>query len=291
MNDNRPIEVLLSTDVGAEMDDQWALAHLALSPRVRLLGIVTTHTPYQTAQHSAEVARDVLRHLPLEEYPPVVPGSSRPLPSRAQPQRNEGVEFIIETVRRYSSPQPLTLLTIGAATDVASALLREPSLAERARIVAMAFHSVERGGREFNVENDPSAWQVILEAPVPLTVGPAATCLRDLLMTLERAQTLFAGCGEAGEYLVGLLRWWLESQPRTVQAVTGRSDAWPVWDEIVTAYLLGWTQTQTLPRPRLLDNLDLEFVPGEGHVEWIRAVDSEKLWGDLARWLRGGYDG
>ncbi|MGC8785785.1 MAG: hypothetical protein ACP5RN_15570, partial [Armatimonadota bacterium] len=50
------IDVLLSTDVGAEMDDQWAIAHLTLHPRVNLLGIVTTHTPYQTAQRSAEVA-------------------------------------------------------------------------------------------------------------------------------------------------------------------------------------------------------------------------------------------
>ncbi|MDW8104222.1 MAG: nucleoside hydrolase [Armatimonadota bacterium] len=285
MGSDKPIDVLLSTDVGAEMDDQWAIAHLALSPRIRLLGIVTTHTPYQTAQRSAEVAHEVLRHLPLSERPPVVPGSSTPLESRERPQRNEGIEFILETARRYSPTQPLTLLTIGAATDAASALLLEPSLTERLRVVSMAFHSVERGGREFNVENDPKAWQVILETPVPLTIGPAVTCLRDLLMTLEKAQAIFAGCGEAGEYLVGLLRWWLETQPDTAKEVTGRSDAWPVWDEIVTAYLLGWVETEKLPRPRLLDSLDFEFAPSAQHITWIRAVDSEKLWGDLVRLL------
>jgi hypothetical protein len=109
------MDVLLSTDVGAEIDDHWAIAHLALSPRVNLLGIVTTHTPYLTAQRSAEIAQGVLNHLPLREKPPVVPGSSTPLESADKPQQNEGIAFILETARRYSPEKPLTLLTIGAA--------------------------------------------------------------------------------------------------------------------------------------------------------------------------------
>ncbi|MCS6829294.1 MAG: nucleoside hydrolase [Armatimonadota bacterium] len=287
---HEPIDVLLSTDVGAEMDDQWAIAHLALSPRVNLLGIVTTHTPYLTAQRSAELAREVLSHLPVVNKPPVIPGSSTPLESRTKPQRNEGIDFIIETARQYSQNQPLILLTIGAATDAASVLLLEPFLAERMRIVSMAFHSVEQGGREFNVQNDPKAWQVILDAPVPLTIGPAVTCMHDLLMPIDRARELFDGCGQAGEYLIGLLQWWLETQPKVVEGVTGRGDAWPIWDEIVTAHLLGWTDTETLPRPYLLDSLDFEFAPREGHlypaVKWIKGVDSQKLWSDFVRLLR-----
>ena len=49
--------VVLTTDIGAETDDQWALAHLALSPEFDLRGIVTTHattmlpaTPQRTAE-------------------------------------------------------------------------------------------------------------------------------------------------------------------------------------------------------------------------------------------------
>ncbi|MGQ9486752.1 MAG: nucleoside hydrolase [Armatimonadota bacterium] len=284
------MDVLLSTDVGAEMDDQWAITHLTLHPRINLLGIVTTHTPYLTAQRSAEIAREVLSHLPISEKPPVIPGSSTPLESREEPQSNEGIDFILETARRYSSHRPLILLTIGAATDAASALLHDPSLAERIRMVSMAFHSAEGGGREFNVQNDPKAWQVILDSPVPLTIGPAVTCIRDLTMSLERAQTLFAPCGETGEYLVGLLRWWLETQPKVVEGVTGRSDAWPIWDEITTAHLLRLTETETRPRPYLHDNLDLKFATREGPphptIGWIQAVRADALWQDFIGCLR-----
>lgn len=284
------MDVLLSTDVGAEMDDQWAITHLTLHPRINLLGIVTTHTPYLTAQRSAEIAQEVLRHQLISEKPPVIPGSSIPLESRQQPQSNEGIDFILEAASRCSPYRPLILLTIGATTDTASALLHDPSLAERIRMVSMAFHSLEGGGREFNVQNDPKAWQVILDSPVPLTIGPAVTCIRDLTMSLERAQTLFTECGETGEYLVGLLSWWLEDQPKIVRGVTGRSDAWPIWDEIVAAHLLGLTETETLPRPYLHDNLDLEFATREGHprptIGWIKAVRADALWQDFIGCLR-----
>ncbi len=283
----RPVDVLLSTDVGAEMDDQWAIAHLVLQPRINLLGIVSTHTPYLTAQRSAEIASEVLSHLPVKEKPPVVPGSSTPLECRTKPNRNEGIDLILETARQYSAHEPLVLLTIGAATDAASALLHDPSIAERIRIVSMAFHSAQHGGREFNVQNDPKAWQVILDTHVSLTIGPAVTCLRDLLMSREKAHALLDGCGEGGRYLVGLLEWWLEAQPRLVMEVTGTNDAWPIWDEIVTAHLLGLTETDTLPRPYLLDSLDLEFTPREGRpkVGWIASVRADALWEDFVNCL------
>jgi hypothetical protein len=40
----RPRPILLTTDIGADMDDQWVLAHLVLSAELDLRGVVTTHT-------------------------------------------------------------------------------------------------------------------------------------------------------------------------------------------------------------------------------------------------------
>jgi len=209
----KAIDTLLSTDVGAEIDDQWAIARLALSPRVNLLGIVTTHTPYLRAQRSAEIAQEV-------------------------------------------------------------------------RMVSMAFHSVQNGGREFNVQNDPKAWQVILETSVPLTIGCAEMCIRYLTLSRERAKERFGGISPAADYLVGLLEWWFAEHSDTCRAVTGREDAWPIWDETVTAHLLGLTEVELLPRPRLLDNLDLEFRSGGDTVRWIKAVRADALWSDLMALLR-----
>ena len=57
-----PRPVVVTTDCGAEVDDQWALAHLALSPEIALKGVVTTHAPSlkrPAAESSAKAAREV----------------------------------------------------------------------------------------------------------------------------------------------------------------------------------------------------------------------------------------
>jgi len=97
----RPRPILLTTDIGADMDDQWVLAHLVLSAEFDLRGVVTTHTgshPVLTAPaaaSSARAAKEVLDHLPLPERPKVIAGSSDPLRAKAEPSLGQGVDFIL----------------------------------------------------------------------------------------------------------------------------------------------------------------------------------------------------
>src|SRR5207244_2948612 len=67
--------VLLSTDCGCEMDDQWALALLALSPAFELRAVVGAHRPTPAAAAAADHAREVLRRMNLREAPPILAGA------------------------------------------------------------------------------------------------------------------------------------------------------------------------------------------------------------------------
>ena len=257
----RPRPILLTTDIGADMDDQWVLAHLVLSAEFDLRGVVTTHTGSHpvlaapAAASSARVAREVLDHLPLPKRPKVIAGSSDPLRAKAEPRLGQGVDFILRESRGFNRTRPLTVLVIGAATDVASALLADPTLAERIEIIAMAFSKWPEGDDLFNVKNDVKAWQVLLESPAPIVIADSAVALDHLRMTRERARTLFEERGKPGRYLAGLLVGWLERQENLIQMVTGDRNTWPVWDEATVAYLLGLTKTEVHPRPRLRDDL------------------------------------
>jgi hypothetical protein len=111
-------------------------------------------------------------------------------------------------------------------------------------------------------------------------------CIRYLTLSRERAKELFGGISPAADYLVGLPEWWFAEHPDICRQVTGREDAWPIWDETVTAHLLELTEVEVLPRPRLLDNLALEFRSGEDTIRWIKAVHSDALWSDLMALLR-----
>ena len=278
--------VVLSTDCGAEVDDQWTVAHLALSQELDLRAIVTTHAPnlaHPAAEATACVVNDVLDHMPLSCRPPVFAGSSIALENKAQPHANAGVEFIINESRAFGPENKLFVMMIGAATDVASALIADPTLQDRVHIVSMAFINSERGEREWNVMNDVKAWQVILESRAQLTVGDATTCIRDLKLHRDKAYEMFSHLGEHGAYLCDLLRDWLAANPDPAIGVTGDPHTWTVWDQITLAHLMGMTETQHLPRPILQD--DMCFAPqrsSETTVEWVTAVDAPRLWNDLA---------
>jgi len=154
--------VVLTTDVGAEMDDQWTLAHQALAPEIELRGAITTHAPSlaaPAAETASRVARDVLKHLPIRLSPPIFSGSSVPLARDGVAQKNPGVEFILRESRGFSPKHRLAVLVIGAATDSASALMLDPTLGERIEVIAMGFDDWAEGGDSWNVKNDPQAWR------------------------------------------------------------------------------------------------------------------------------------
>lgn len=284
----RPI--VLTTDCGVEMDDQWAIAHMVLAPEFDVRAIVTTHSGKNRAltapeaEDSARKAADLLRQIPLRLRPDVIAGSSVPLPSRT-PLRNPGVERILTESRKFSPKNRLTVVVIGAATDTASALLADPTLSQRIEVIAMGFHAWPQGGKEFNVENDLIAWQVILDSEVPVTVGDGAVSKRDLTLNSARAHAVLDPAGKPGRYLAGLLDQWLTARPKVAQDVTGDPTRWPVWDEVTTAYMLGLTKAERRNRPKLRNDFTFDHSEQGRVLTWVTAVDSDRLWSDLARRL------
>ncbi len=290
-----PRPVLLTTDIGTEVDDQWALAHLLLASEegaIDLLGIVTTHAPNlkaPAAESSAAAAREVMGVLKPRRPPPVIAGSSLPLPPSGSPRPSLGTEFILELSKGFSPARRLTVIALGAATDVASALLLDPGAADRIEVKAVAFEGWPRGGDPWNVKNDPVAWRAILASRVPIEIGPVETCLRHLPLDERGAEEKTRGGGAAGELLRSSLLGWLDREEGLCRRTTGRR-AWPIWDLIIPAHLLGFTQDQVLPRPRLRDDLGFDLEETSGSIRWITAIDEEELWSDfrdrLRRWAK-----
>lgn len=278
------IPVLLTSDCGTEIDDQWAVAHLALSPRVELRGIVTTHAPGLTSDASARAVRLILDKSSRGSIP-VFAGSSVPLADRAQPLRNAGVDFIIEQSKHFDGKNRLRVFVIGAATDAASALLIDPTLADRVQIIAMAFENWPRGGPEWNVKNDGRAWQALLASNAPIVVADAAIAKKSLLMTPEDVSKRLAHHPEPGPTLVRQFDAWMTKHPDVARSVTSQDKHWPIWDEGTTAYLLGYAHAETRPRPALRDDLIFDLAHPRGTIEWITSIDAAALWDDLERTL------
>src|SRR6202171_3413546 len=82
-NADARIPVVLSTDVGNEIDDQWAITYLLLQPRFEVLGVMSAHAPTISApagQTSYRILVDVVENrLGMSKHPPLIEGGSLPL--------------------------------------------------------------------------------------------------------------------------------------------------------------------------------------------------------------------
>jgi inosine-uridine nucleoside N-ribohydrolase len=279
------IPVLISTDIGNEVDDQWPLIHLLMEPRFEVLGVASAHAPAENipgpaAETSATLIRQIVEdRLGLARHPPLLVGSNTALADERTPISSEAAQFILEQSRGFSSRRRLNLLVTGAATDAASALLLDPSLADRVTIVAMGFQSWSEGGTEFNIRNDPKAWRVILASRVPVVVGAADVTSRDLGLSQVEAAALLADAGPLQRWLLRDFNGWFEQVARNFEHLKrpGGAKAWPIWDHVVVAHLLGLTATRTYPRPQMGE--DLKFKAGNGgpDIVWVTEVKREPL--------------
>jgi inosine-uridine nucleoside N-ribohydrolase len=281
-----PTPVVVTTDCGADMDDQWALAHAALSPQLRTLAVITSFAPEPHNLGSADTAQCAREAMgvaaPLAEIP-VHKGADRPLRDRMTPSPNQGVDRLLELARAFSRERRLLVLAFGPATDIASALLLDPTLAERIEVVALAFDRYPEGGDGWNVRSDIAAWQVLLDTEVPVAVVSGYTALQDLNLTRAEATTLLQGLGPRGAYLACLHGTWLDAFGEAFAHETGGPDRWPVWDEAVVAVALGWAKKRELPRPALVESGSFAFpnVRSDAPFRWVVAVDRARLFGDL----------
>ena len=109
---------------------------------------------------------DWLGDYRLEEYPGIV--------------HRDGVQALIDTI--HKSPEQITLLCLGPVPNIAEALILDPSIGEKARIVGM-YGSVYVGyegettpAAEWNVRVDPRSLQGVFAAPWDITITPLDTC-------------------------------------------------------------------------------------------------------------------
>jgi len=187
-----PLRVILDTDIGGDIDDTWALVMLLKSPELdcRLVTTCSGDTTYR--------ATLVARLLEIAKRTDIPIGIGPAQKSDRRPQAEwvrdydlssfpgtvhaDGAGALVAAV--MSSPEPLTIVAIGPFTTIAAALRREPRIATRSRIVAMAgnitkpFGDATKAIPEFNVKIDVSALRAVFAAPWDMTITrstPAAS--------------------------------------------------------------------------------------------------------------------
>jgi purine nucleosidase len=169
------LRVLVDTDANNELDDQHALAYLLFSGGVFDVEGITVNTTRGGGDIGQQVAeaRRVLALCTLEGKVPLKPGADgsftqiRPHLRDASFDGSAAVNFIIERAHAASGSK-LVLLPIGKLTNIALALLKDPSIAAKVRIVWLGSNYPAKG--EYNQENDLDAVRYVLSVDVPFEI-------------------------------------------------------------------------------------------------------------------------
>lgn len=186
-------KIILDTDIGDDIDDAYALAFILASEEFELLGVTTvfgnTHRRAQQAQTILKLAgrEDIpvavgspgtlspklkMEVNPVSNYlqdvKPSQHGSALPETQLPDPSDLAGPEFIIQSI--LDGDGDINVITIGAMTNLALALIQEPNIIEYIpRIVSMAgVFNMENA--EWNIACDPVAAQVVFNSGIPMSV-------------------------------------------------------------------------------------------------------------------------
>jgi len=276
-----PVDVVLDTDTYNEIDDQFAVVYGLLSDNLNLEAIYAapfynsrSSGPADGMQRSYDEIMRLLERLGRTDEP-VYHGSDRYLGSADTPVRSEAAEDLIA---RAMQPRdgPLYVATIGAITNVASALLLEPAIAERIAIVWLGGNPLYwPHTREFNLRQDVPAARVVFDCGVAVVQIPCMSVAQLLLTTLPEMFHYVKGRGEIGDYLYRIYEDFSADH-------YARSKV--IWDISAIGWLNhpDWVPTEIVPSPVLLDDATWGPVdPARHPIRTATTVHRDRVFGDL----------
>ena len=159
--------VLIVNDLCGDIDGLFATVHALLSPSTEIRGIIGTSPGVgrSSAPESAALGEEIVKLMGLAERVKVHVGASSRLASIAAPDRSPGVQAIIDEAMRTDSNLPLYITVGGGLTELASALLIEPRIADRFTLVWIGGGPYPSGGKnEYNFNIDKLAAQYLFNA-------------------------------------------------------------------------------------------------------------------------------
>ncbi len=200
--------VIVNTDAKNEADDQFAIVHAILTPTFDLHGIIPAHFGEGKSKTSLKDSHEetmlLLRLMGLEGQIRVADGAPHALPDPTTPVDSPGARLIIEEAMK-DDDRPLHVAFYGPLTDMASALLLEPRIAERDVVVVWIGGTNYRGGHcEFNLSNDIHAANVVFKSSVDVWQVPSTVYRQVAVSYAELLEKVYPQ-GEIGKYLVNQL--------------------------------------------------------------------------------------
>lgn len=211
------LRIIIDNDFGGDPDGLFQLVHHLLSPSVEIKGVIGSHlkpgdgfdNSKMTATHAKEKIEEVLNIMNLGKVPPVYEGSNFPLENNSTPQKSDAANAIIKEAMRDDTKLPLYIVCGAGLTELASAYLLEPKIADRLTLIwiggpeytDIALPPPGYTSLEYNLGIDIKAAQVIFNnSRIPIWQVPRSS-YRQVILPYSSLILKVKSQGKIGNYL------------------------------------------------------------------------------------------
>ncbi len=284
------VSAVLDTDTYNEIDDQFALAYAILSESIDLEAVYAapfhnkrSSGPEDGMEKSYEEIHKILKLMTQRGATvpdTVLRGSRAYLSAPDLPIESDAARDIVERAHADRNGI-LYVVAIGAITNVASALLLDPSIRERIVVVWLGGHPYYwHTAIEFNLKQDLFASQLIFSCGVPLMHIPCKNVAEHLNTTVPELEHFLKGKNVLCDYLVNIAREHIQERGSISKII---------WDIATIAWLChpDWISSHLHPAPLLTSDFTWSFSPSENLVRVAYDLDRDAIFGDLFAKLQG----
>ena len=284
-------DVLLDTDTYNEIDDQFALCYLLKSNKevntVALYAAPFLNDRSVSAEDGMEKSySEINRLLEMSGFEQlkdnVFKGSSSFLSDEKTPVISDAANDLVLRAKSYSNENKLNVISIGAITNIASAILIDPNIVSKIKVIWLGGH--ERSyihNREFNLRQDIIAARVVMSSGVEFVQLPAEKVVSQFIYSKSELEEML-GKNSMLDYLVG----------ETIKYCTKNGEIdfnKVIWDVVAIGYMLNENKQFMMAeeRPIYLPDYEgsYENKPIEKKMKMVTKVLVENLKKDLYKKL------
>ena len=278
------VKAILDTDTYNEIDDQFALVQMLFSKKIMdVLSInaapFSMNNRSDDPQKGMELSYDeifrLLDKINLKKNNFVFKGSTKYVGFEKKPISYPAADNIIETALKCSANDPLYVIAIGAITNVASAILKEPEIINKIVVVWLGGNALYwPENNEFNLKQDIGGAQVLFDSGVSLVLVPCKGVTSHLISTVPEIEKYIEPHGEIGKFLA-----------MRFKEYNNNHKGWSkeIWDMAAISWVLNeeWTPTNIIPSPILLYDKSCAFNESRHPIKIVYEIKRDLILQDF----------
>lgn len=280
-NVDKIIDVVIDTDTYNEVDDQFAVTYALLSKeRINVKAVYAApflNKKSSSAKDGMEKSyKEIVKLFSLlsrDSSNLVFRGSEGFLVSEDIYRESPAGRHLVDLV--MNSDKKIYVIAIAALTNIASAILMNPKIAEKMVVVWLGghdYHSIKKN--EFNLRQDIAAARVVFDSGVELIQIPCNGVASHLITTIAELEKFIDGKNLVGTYLTDIVR-------ECKDDVYAYSRV--IWDISAVGWVVNNEWVPTIEQKCPIITNDLEYLVNENRhiIKKAIAVDRDSIFSDM----------